>query len=333
MTRKRVLVVKLSSLGDIFHALPAVHALKVGLDADIDWVTQPEYVELVRCFPDVGTVIPFPRRGWVRGLPAFLKVARRARYDMVIDLQGLLKSALASKLVKAGRVIGPSFHREGSHLLYDRVVGPCDRNRHAVEEAMDVVRYLGLPVPPVEFPVVFPGVEILAGRPRVAVVPASRRANKNWPVEFYSEVAHRLMHQDSATIYLMGGWSDRETCATLQHELEAGHTCSRVVNLAGRTTLVEMGGWLKGMDVVLANDSGPIHMAAAIGTPVVAMFGATDPVRTGPYGFGHRVMTAEMDCQPCFRRTCALEGVDCMRAITPEVVYKAVQGVLRGRAT
>lgn len=90
---------------------------------------------------------------------------------------------------------------------------------------------------------------------------------------------------------------------------------------------------MKGMDVVLANDSGPIHMAAAIGTPVVAMFGATDPVRTGPYGFGHRVMTAEMDCQPCFRRTCALEGVDCMRAITPEVVYKAVQGVLRGRAT
>jgi lipopolysaccharide heptosyltransferase II len=261
-----------------------------------------------------------------------MKAMRGLRYDLVIDLQGLLKSALVSKLVKAGRVIGPSFHREGSHLLYDRVAGTCDRNRHAVEEAMDVVRFLGLPVPPVEFPVVFPAVEMLTGRPRVAVVPSSRRENKNWPVEFYAEVAHRLMHQDSASIYLMGGRSDRETCATLQHALEAGNTSSRVVNLAGRTTLVEMGGWLKGMDVVLANDSGPMHMAVAIKIPVVAMFGPTDPVRTGPYGAGNRVVTVAMDCQPCFKRTCPLEGIDCMRAITQEAVYGAVKELLARRA-
>lgn len=85
------------------------------------------------------------------------------------------------------------------------------------------------------------------------------------------------------------------------------------------------------MDVVLANDSGPIHMAAAVGTPVVAMFGPTDPARTGPYGVGHRVMTATMDCRPCFKRTCPLEGGDCMRAITPAAVYEAVQDVLKGR--
>jgi len=250
MSLKRLLIVKLSSLGDIFHALPTVHALRAGLDAEIDWVTQPEYVDLVRCFPDVNKVITFPRRGFVQGMLPFLRAVRGVRYDLVIDLQGLLKSALVSKLANAREVIGPSFHREGSHLLYDRVAGACDRNRHVVDETMDVVRLLGLPVQPAEFPVVFPSVEMLSTRPRVAIVPASRWSNKNWPVEYYTEVAHLLMHQDSATIYLLGGEKDRDTCATIQHALESGQACTRVVNLAGHTSLVEMGGWLKTMDMV-----------------------------------------------------------------------------------
>lgn len=333
MLRKRVLIVKLSSLGDIFHALPTVRALKAGLDADIDWVTQPEYVDLVRCFTDVSRVIPFPRRGWIRGVWPFLKAVRGCRYDLVVDLQGLLKSALVSKLASSRKVIGPSFHREGSHLLYDQVAGPCDRNRHAVEEALDVVRLLGLVVPQVEFPVVFPEVEIVSPRPRVAVIPVSRWGSKNWPVEHYAEVTRLLMQRDSASIYLMGGGGDRDICATLQHALEKGQTCSRVINLAGRTSLVEMGSWLKGMDVVLANDSGPIHMAAAVNIPVVAMFGPTDPVRTGPYGKGHRVMTMKMDCRPCFNRTCARDALMCMRGIRPEAVYEAASLLLAGRST
>jgi heptosyltransferase-1 len=331
MTPKRLLIVKLSSLGDIFHALPVVHALRVGLDAEIDWVTQPEYADLVRCFPDVNKVIPFPRHRLVQNFGLFLQSIRSARYDHVIDLQGLLKSAMVSKLARADQVIGPAFHREGSHLLYDRVVSKSDQPRHVVDEAMDVVRLLGLPVLPAEFPVVFPDVEILSARPRVAVLPSSRWGSKNWPVEYYAEVAHLLAHHDDTSIYLMGGDKDRSTCITIQHALESGHACSRIVNLAGRTSLVEMGGWMKTMDLVLANDSGPIHMAAAVNVPVVAMFGPTDPARTGPYGQGHRVLTGGVVCRPCFRRSCRGGVADCMRAISPESVYKVAHELLQGR--
>lgn len=333
MSGTRILVVKLSSLGDLFHALPAVHALRMGLDAEIDWVTQSEYADLVRCFPDVCNVIAFPRKGLCRGLAPFLQALRKSRYNLVVDVQGLIKSALVSKMARADRVIGPSFHREGSHWFYDAVSGPCNRNRHAVDEAMDVLRFLELPVPPAEFPVTFPTVEVLSPRPRVAIIPASRRLNKNWPVEYYAEVAHRLMHQESASIYLFGGGGDRQTCATIQHTLESGYACSRVVNLAGRTSLVEMGGWLKEMDLVLANDSGPTHMAAAVNVPVVAMFGPTDPARTGPYGNVHRVVTGTVSCRPCFQRSCREEVAACMRAISPEKVYESAHACLAGKVS
>lgn len=333
MPRKRLLIVKLSSLGDIFHALPVVHALRAGLDAEVDWVTQPEYVDLVRCFPDVNKVIPFPRRGIVGGLIPFLRAVRMTRYDLVVDLQGLLKSVLAAKLAKSRQVIGPAYRREGSHLLYNRVAGIHDASRHVIDEAMEVVRLLGLPVMPVEFPVEFPSVEIMSSRPRVAVIPTSRRFNKNWPESYFAEVANLLMRHNGATIYLFGGAGDRETCARIQQTLVACGECSRVVNLAGRTSLVEMGGWLKAMDVVLANDSGPIHMAAAVNVPVVAMFGPTDAARTGPYGSGHRVLSGTLPCQPCFRRTCRTTVADCMQSIRPESVYEATHQILVGRAT
>jgi ADP-heptose:LPS heptosyltransferase len=148
----KVLVVKMSSLGDLFHALPAVRCLKRGLNATVDWVTQPEYVELVGSFADVRKVIAFPRRGFFSGMKAFAAALRRERYDYVVDLQGLLKSAVVVALARGGRRIGPSFSREGASLFYDAVAGVRNKERHAVEEAMEVVRQLNLPVLAPEFP-------------------------------------------------------------------------------------------------------------------------------------------------------------------------------------
>ena len=100
------------------------------------------------------------------------------------------------------------------------------------------------------------------------------------------------------------------------------------MNLAGRTSLVEMGGWFAGMNLVVVNDSGPLHLAAALGVPVVTMFGPTDPRRTGPYGAGHRVITSEMACRPCFDKVCPLPGVECMERITAASVIAAAKEVL-----
>lgn len=275
----------MSSLGDLFHALPAVHLLKTGLDAEVDWVAHDLYGDVVSCFRDVRRFIPFPRRSLLADGPGFFSDLRAERYDLVVDLQGLLKSAWVARLARGRRRIGPSFQREGARLFYHEVAGPRDKSRHAVEENLDVVRHLQLPAGPLEFPVSFPSVPVESTRPRVALLPCSRRAEKNWPSDRFIEVARALREQRGATIYLLGSPADQSTCDRVARAL-----AGPVHNVCGRTTLPELGGLLRAMDLLISVDSGPMHMAAAVGTRVVAIFGPTRPERTGPYGAGHRVV-------------------------------------------
>ena len=313
--KPHVLVVKLSSLGDLFHALPTVHNLKVGLDAEIDWVTQQEYVDLVRCFTDVDRVIPFYRRSFFTDLRPFLRELRTHKYDYIIDLQGLLKSAIVVMLAKGRERIGPSFHREGSHFFYSAIAGKRNKNRHAVEQNLDIVRYLGLDLVEPAFPVKFPRKNLNEKRPRVAILPSSRWPTKTWPTQYFIDVARRLHETSDVSLFLLGSPDDIQVCG----EIERGFG-GRVVNMAGKAALVDTGGILQEMDLLIANDSGPVHMAAAIGIPTLVIFGPTDPDRTGPYDNQHRVAKASLSCQPCFSRTCARRDNACLYAVTPEMV-------------
>jgi len=326
--RKRILIIKLSSFGDIFHALPAVNNLKLAWDAEIDWVTQAEYVDLVRCFPVVSRVIPFPRRNFWSQSGRLFRAVREVKYDYIIDLQGLLKSAVVARLANGAIRIGPSFRREGAGLFYDAVAGVRDKNRHAVDENLDVIRFLGLPVLPVAFPVEFAPRVVDGPGPRVALVPVSRWANKNWPLANFVETVKALQSEFGASLYLFGSQADREICETIHADLLEGPGRRDVVNLAGQTDLVEMGSWFRQMDLVIANDSGPLHMAVALGIPVVTMFGPTDPRRTGPYGGGAGVCTTDVACRPCFAKVCRLTSVECMNRISVKQVMDAARKVL-----
>ncbi len=324
-----LLIVKLSSLGDLFHALPAVHNLKEGLGATVDWVVQREYSGIVTCFDDVRRVIPFDRRGRDRRPGAFLKALRAERYDMVIDMQGLLKSAFITRLARTSRRIGPSFHREGSRLFYHAVAGRRDKVRHAVEENLDPVRYLGLAALPPVFPVTFPPLELPGHGPRVAVVPTSRWATKDWTPAGFAAAARTLHEERGATVYLMGGPGDVARCADIERMMGGG-----AVNLAGKTSLVEMGSYLAAMDLLVANDSGPVHMAAAVNTPSLVLFGPTSPARTGPYGDAHRVVrSAPLECRPCFMRDCAPKHHRCMSDITADQVSQVALEMLDRAST
>ncbi|MBM4154934.1 MAG: glycosyltransferase family 9 protein [Lentisphaerae bacterium] len=325
---KRILVVKLSSLGDLFHALPAVHNLKAVSGAAVDWLVQPEYADLVRCFTDVDRVIVFPRRGLLSGGAAFLDELQRDTYDLVVDLQGLLKSAIPARLARGALRIGPSFHREGARLFYDTVAGPRNKERHAVEENVDVVRRLGWPELPIGFPVRFPPQPAPGVSPRVVVVPASRWETKNWPVEGFVEVAEDLLHR-GATVVLVGAAAEKPACDAIAEKLGPR---PNLRNLAGRTTLLELGGLLQLSHLAITVDSGPMHMAAALGVPVLALFGPTDPVRTGPYGPKARVLTTQrMPCQPCLAATCDRHDLACMRRIFPSQVLAAALEMLGAR--
>jgi lipopolysaccharide heptosyltransferase I len=318
------LIVRLSSMGDLFHALPAVHGLKAARGGAIDWVTQGEYAALVRCCADVRHVIPFARRSTPGTLLALWRAVREREYAMVVDFQGLLKSALIARLARARVRLGPSYHREGAALFYTAVAGPRNKRRHAVDENLDVIRHLGLTAPAPEFPLRFPAVPLDAPRPRVGLVPVSRWATKNWPPESFAAAAARLQREAGAAIVLFGSAADAPVCAAIAAGLDRS-----ALNLAGRTSLVEMGGYLQQMDAVIANDTGPLHMAAACGVPVIGIYGATDPVRTGPFGPRHRVLTADEPCRPCLARTCRFGTRACLARVTPDRVVEAALTVLR----
>lgn len=326
---RRILVVKLSSLGDLFHALPTVRALKSASGAAVDWLVQPEYADLVRCFTDVDRPIVFPRRGVLSGGRAFLEDLRREQYDLIVDLQGLLKSAIPARLARGGFRLGPSFYREGSGWLMHAVAGRRNKDRHAVEEALDAVRFLDWPETPVEFPVRFPDQPPPGVAPRVVIVPASRWKTKNWPRENFVTVADDLL-QRGATVVLVGGGAERAACDAIAKALGVR---PNLKNLAGRTSLVELGGLLSHAQLVLTVDSGPMHMAAALGVPVLALFGPTDPVRTGPYGGRARVLDiARLPCRPCLADACDRGDFACMRRIYPSEVLAAALEMLGVKA-
>lgn len=293
---KRILVVKLSSLGDLFHALPAVHRIRAATGATMDWVCHDIYVDLVRLFEPVERVISFPRRSFLKNGREFLRDLRKESYDLALDFQGLLKSALVARGARANRRIGPSFPREGANLFYNAVAGPRNKQRHAVDECLDTARYLGVPDEPVEFPMKIPASTFNFLRPCIGLLPCSRRAEKNWPVDRFAETARALRERTGSSFAVLGSPADAEPCAELVRRIGLS-----AQNLCGRTTLVELVGLIHALDLLITVDSGPMHIAAAVGTPTVALFGPTDPVRTGPYGDIHRVLRCGdslLDLQP-----------------------------------
>jgi lipopolysaccharide heptosyltransferase I len=319
----RILVIKMSSLGDLFHALPAVHAVRRYDNAAVDWVTQPEYREIVECFTDVDHVFAYPRRRFLTRAVPFIRRLREHSYDLVLDFQGLLKSAMVLSWARGARKIGPSYQREGARLLYGEVAGSYNKNRHAVEEALDIARHLGVKADAPVFPVRFPPYKTDAPHPRIALIPCSRWPTKNWPAEHFQALAHQLQQLLHASVFILGAQQDRPTCDRIAQALDAP-----VYNMAGQTSLTVMGGLLQQMDLAVSVDSGPMHMAAAAGTPVLALFGPTDPVRTGPYGQEHRVLNApRTPCWPCRKRTCPVCR-QAMRELTPEMVFEASRAML-----
>lgn len=320
----KILVIKLSSCGDLFHALPAVRNIRRGLNAEIHWVVHDEYKELVGCFSDVSRVIGFPRRNFARQSARFWKELRQDSYDMVLDFQGLFKSGFSAFLARSSRRIGPSFHREASAMFYNAIAGHVDKHRHAVDECMDIARFLGVSCLKQEFPVVYPTRETSQPHPRIAILPVSRWATKNWPIDSFTEAARRLRQELSATLFLLGAKTDKPACDRIAQALPA----DSVVNLAGELSLPETGGVLKAMDLLVANDSGPVHMAAAVGIPTLVLFGPTDPLRTGPYGNNHRVLRTSRDCQPCYSRECRFPNLPCMAGISPDQVLAEARAML-----
>jgi heptosyltransferase-1 len=335
-----ILIVKLSAIGDVLHTLPALAALRKGFpDADITWVIEEAASDLIMDHPLLDRVIVSRRKGWIgdlqRGrisdafkeIKTFLSELRARRYDLVIDFHGLIKSAVIVLLSGGVRKLGYDSLQELSGLFYNEKI-PEDMGKHAVDRYLDFARHLGARADTPEF--ILPIQEenenlvraLLAtggigpGKPFVAVSPQALWETKLWSDQKFAQLSERIIQELSMPVVFTGG--DASASEGIQSFITQPS-----VNLAGQTTLRDLACLFREASLLVTTDSGPMHLAAAIGTPVVALFGPTDPARTGPYGNGHSIIRMDLPCSPCFLKTC--ETRQCMREITVEDVFQAVR--------
>ena len=341
-----ILIVKLSAVGDVVHTLPSLAALrKLYSDAHITWVIEEAAADLVTGHPYLDRVLVSRRKSWAKSLKSpqralravdemrsFLRALRDRPYDLVIDFHGLFKSAVIVFLSRGKRKLGYDSLQELSGLFLNEKI-PEDMNKHAVDRYLDFLRHLGSPVekPAFLIPVGEENMKRVAGLLEkydldrgagfVAVSPVALWETKLWEEHKFAALCDRIVGELGLKVVLTG-----DKAGGVLSRIEARMTES-AVNLGGKTTLRDLAALYKKADVLVTTDSGPMHIAAAVGTPVIALFGPTAPWRTGPYGPGHIVIRKATACGPCFLRHC--ETGQCMKDITVEEVFEAVKKALR----
>jgi heptosyltransferase I len=343
----KILILKPSSLGDIIQALPVLRLLKLQFrTAEIFWWVDSRFAPLLEDDPDLAEIVLFKREQWASPLhwPDMVRSIqwmRAQRFDWVIDLQGLLRSAVFAWLARGELLIGldnpREGGREGASLLYDVAVGASGRS-HAVGRYLSVLPALGVPIhrnfrwlP--ERPGVAASVRAkwpVAGlNPQshwIAIQPGARWPTKCWPAENFAELVRRFAEQfPDVRFVVMGGAADKP-----RGEIIYCAAPERVLNLCGETTLLEMIEWLRLCSLMVTNDTGPMHAAAALDVPVAAVFGPTDPRNTGPYGQLENVMRIDLPCSPCLKSYCRWKKpMECLTAISPTAVFEFVEKKLR----
>jgi lipopolysaccharide heptosyltransferase II len=329
----KILILKPSSLGDVVQALPVLRLLKLHRpEAEIFWWIDSRLAPLLEGDPDLAGVVRFERRRWTSPVhwPEMcvrIQWLRAQEFDWVIDLQCLARSGAFAWLANGRLLVGLDEPREGARGFYDVVVPRTSFHTHAVDWYLAVLPRLGVPVhwdfvwlP--ERPEIAAAVKAkwqTEGTRWIALQPGARWTNKRWPVERFAEVARQLAGQCADVRFaVLGGQDDKPLGKFLVNALP-----ERCLDLTGRTSLPEMVEWLRLSELMITNDSGPMHVAAALRKPLVAVFGPTEPRRTGPYGLLDQVLRHPLPCAPCLKSRCAWSPpMECLTAIPPALVFE-----------
>ncbi|HOK04747.1 MAG TPA: glycosyltransferase family 9 protein [Victivallales bacterium] len=342
----KILVIKTSSLGDVIHCFPAVSVLSsLNPDAEIHWLVNNAFKELVSLHPAVVKVIPFEREKLghpFNFLGEFLKLCkllRSERYDIAIDFQGLLRNSLFAYLSSANNVAGFKSPAEKiSQFFYDLKIDTSDYE-HALEKNCALAsRIFGEEV----FIPDFEGIKnkeksesvktllcsfnINPELKYLIVAPCGRWESKNWPVSFFVSVLKKVCKgKTNLPVIFVGSDKDKKVCDQICNELNGN-----CFNFAGKTDLIELLELIRGAKLMFCVDSGPMHMAAALSIPVCALFGPTDPLKTGPYGKIHKVFQSGT-CIKCLRRYCSRSSETCHSSINYEEVAEFIINKLEGQ--
>lgn len=337
LTARRILLIKPSALGDIVHTLPVLSALRRRFpQAHIAWLVNRSFEPLLAGHPDLDATIPFDRRsrtGWLSRLRATLSFARslrRQRFDLVVDLQGLLRSGVMSLATGADRRVGLGCSREGARWFHtDVIASPPRLAVHAVDRLWHAAVALGAGNEPKRFfvPVAPAAAAWAAGqlealpRPWLMLGVGSRWATKRWPPEHFAVLARRTQGVFGGSVIFVGAGDETPLAQTVRAGLSGP-----VLDLTGRTTLPQLAAVLARADVMLANDTGPLHLAAALGRPVVAPYICTQVALTGPYGQAGRAVETRVWCAGSLRKRCS--RLECLAELTPARLWPPLQEVL-----
>lgn len=346
---KKLLLIKPSSLGDVCHAAASAWALKERWPtAHLTWLVNTTFEPLIKPLACVDATLPFERsrfKGLLGPLTrqgelrSFTRQLRQGEFEAVLDLQGLFRSGLFAWLTRAKLRVGGTTAREGSRWFHNLRVPEPPQPVHARDRYDAITAALGCAQPgrqdldvrdhERERAKALSAEAGFSGGPMVAVCPGARWESKILPPAIMAEVLDHLAAQgDIAQPILIGSPDMAAVCEQVQAACKA----ARPVNLCGRTDLRELTALLDIARLLVTCDSGPMHIAAAQGTPVLAVMGPTDPGRTGPYGQLERVVRGECELMPCLKRECPGMGMKCMRELRPEGVSEKALAILRQTA-
>ena len=369
---RKILLIKLSAVGDVVHTFPVLNKLKRRYPAArLDWLVTAPIAELLQHNPAISNVIEFSRDEWSapwRSTPyvsaaRLIAQLRAVEYDLVIDLQGQFRSAVFAftsgapvrvgfdkpradvwknsprQIPADGRKHAWQGAREGSWLAYTDHIALPTLDIHPVERYLGVGPMLGLDDGPADFSFPIPPeararIEALADYYDIAkakllvMAPGTNWETKEWRREAFAEVARHFM-QNKFAVTLVGSERERALCD------EVAKLAPGAINLAGETTLSELAALISRATICVTNDSGPMHLAVALGRPVVSIFGPTDPVWAGPYRRDGAVLRADLPCSPCYLRLLSrcMHNHDCMKNVSAAAVIERAESLLNERAS
>jgi heptosyltransferase I len=364
---KKILLIKLSAVGDVVHTFPVLNKLRRRYPkARIDWLTGAGVAELLAQNPAIDNVIEFSRDEWSApwkfapyvNSARLIATLRAAQYDLVLDLQGQLRSAvfafasgapvrigfdkpradrwktLSRKIPDEAKKHAWQGAREGSYLAYTDHIPLPTLDAHPVERYLGVAPMLGLDdaAPDFSFPLPTEAstrIDALldyygvAKTRVVAIAPGTIWETKQWQSGGFAEVARHFLQKKFAAV-LIGSDRERAVCD------EIAGLAPGAVNLAGETTLPELAALIRRATICVTNDSGPMHLAVALNRPVVSIFGPTDPIWAGPYHRDGAVLRAELPCSPCYLRALnrCMHGHACMQNVAAGAVIERLEGIL-----
>ena len=333
---QRILIIKPSAIGDVVHTLPILNLLRRRWpDSHIAWLVTPACAGLLDGHPQLNEVIRFERKAYGRGwrspsvaldLLRFTRGLRDRRFDLVLDLQGLFRSGWLAAATRAPVRVGFANARELAPLFYTHRVPVGPPEQHAIERYLTLAEAVGCPRGLVEF--VFPTDDadrrhvagLLPSERYALLLPGTNWATKRWPVERFAALVRPLKERFGLESVVAGG----------PDVAELAEQISGATNLVGRTNLRQLVALLERAALVVANDSGPMHVAAALGRPLVTPFGPTNPIRTGPYRRMETVIRLDIPCSPCYSRRCSHQS--CLQWLGIEPVLKLAERQMNGEA-